>query len=87
MLMDETGALITVMLTVAVLIALCSAIGFLIEMRFELKESERKCTMLKRHIAFLQSQGTESEEERHESYRREFEKQMKRNTDGGEDDG
>lgn len=76
MYLDETTTKLLVLLAVALIMIIFAELAFLYETNKECKELRRENRKLRRAIA----DSAVTEEDRHEAYRAEFERNMKRNT-------
>lgn len=76
MYLDETTTKLLVLLAVALIMIIFAELAFLYETNKECKELRRQNGKLRRAIA----DSAVTEEDRHEAYRAEFERNMKRNT-------
>lgn len=76
MYLDETTTKLLVLLAVALIMIIFAELAFLYETNKECKQLRRQNGKLRRAIA----DSAVTEEDRHEAYRAEFERNMKRNT-------
>lgn len=76
MYLDETTTKLLAFLTVALIVIIFAELAFLYETNKECKQLRRQNGKLRRAIA----DSAVTEEDRHEVYRAEFERNMKRNT-------
>ena len=76
MYLDETTTKLLVFLAAALIVMIFIELSFVFETNKECKQLRRQNGKLRRAIADL----TAAEEARHEAYRAEFERNMKRNT-------
>ena len=76
MYLDETTTKLLVFLAAALIVIIFAELAFLYETNKDCKELRRENRKLRRAIA----DSAVTEEDRHEAYRAEFERNMKRNT-------
>ena len=76
MYLDEITAKLIVLLAAVLTVALLAELAFVFETNKENKELRRQNRKLRRYIA----DSAVTEEDRHEAYRAEFERNMRRNT-------